>query len=266
MFRYGAVMNTTAADPAAEVVYPSSDGKPIADNTRQFRWIATIQGNLDALYRDDPNVFVAGDNLIYPVEGKATVCQAPDVYVAFGRPKGDRPSYQVWEEGGIFPQVVFEVLSPSNTVQEMGRKRVFYDRYGAEEYYILDPDELLLEGWVRRADAGFTPVLLTNTYVSPRLGIRFDRSVDDVVIYGPNGERFRTFLELSEERWAAGRDAEQERQRAEQEKARAEAERQRAEQERQRAEQEKTRADAAQQSADRLRAKLRELGADPDAV
>ena len=30
---------------------------------------ATIQGGLDALFRDNPQVFVAGDLLWYPVEG-----------------------------------------------------------------------------------------------------------------------------------------------------------------------------------------------------
>src|SRR5437764_1211047 len=107
-------MNTTAVSGEPEIVYPDSDGKPMADNTLQFRWITTIQLNLDDLFRSNPDVFVAGDNLIYPVKGDNTICQAPDVYVAFGRPKGDRGSYRVWEEGGIFPQVVFEVLSPGN--------------------------------------------------------------------------------------------------------------------------------------------------------
>ena len=34
--------------------------------------------------------------------------------VVFGRPKGYRGSYRQWEEGGIAPQVVFEILSPGN--------------------------------------------------------------------------------------------------------------------------------------------------------
>ena len=47
----------------AQITYPQSDGQPIADNTKQFRWIVTIQGGLDALFRADPQVFVAGDLL-----------------------------------------------------------------------------------------------------------------------------------------------------------------------------------------------------------
>src|SRR5215470_20044076 len=86
---------------APETAYPQSDGQPMADNTKQFRWIVTIQGGLDALFRADPQVFVAGDSLWYPVEGYPEMCMAPDVLVAFGRPKGDRGSYLQWEEGGI---------------------------------------------------------------------------------------------------------------------------------------------------------------------
>src|SRR5271155_2898316 len=91
------------------VVYPESDGLPLSDNTKQFRLIMTIQGSLDAAYLHDPSVFVAGNLLWYPVEGDNTICAAPDIFVAFGRPKGDRGSYQQWLEGNIAPQVIFEI-------------------------------------------------------------------------------------------------------------------------------------------------------------
>src|SRR3954466_2232357 len=107
-------MSTHTPPASAEIEYPDSDGEPMAENTLQFRTIVTIQGGLDALYRNDPNVFVAGDLLWYPVEGDNTICTAPDVIVAFGRPKGDRGSYLQWKEDNIPPQVVFEVLSPNN--------------------------------------------------------------------------------------------------------------------------------------------------------
>ena len=51
------------------IVYPSSDGKRMAENTLQFEWIVTVQGGLDALFTNDPNVFVAGDLLWYPFKG-----------------------------------------------------------------------------------------------------------------------------------------------------------------------------------------------------
>jgi hypothetical protein len=44
--------------PAQPILYPDSDGKPIADNTKQFDWIVTLAGGLQALFADNPNVFV----------------------------------------------------------------------------------------------------------------------------------------------------------------------------------------------------------------
>lgn len=189
------------------IVYPESDGKPMADNTRQFRYIVTIQGGLDALFKDDPNVFVAGDLLWYPVEGNNQLRVAPDVMVAFGRPKGDRGSYLQWREGNITPQVVFEVLSPGNTLLEMTRKLRFYERHDVEEYYVYDPDHGELAGW-RRAGDILEEITPMEGWVSPRLGVRFNLEGVELIITRPDGRRFETFVELT---------------------ARAEAERQRAE-------------------------------------
>ena len=102
------------------------------------------------VFRGRPDVFVAGDHLWYPVEGHPEIRMAPDAYVAFGRPKGDRGSYMQWIEGGIAPQVVFEVLSPKNSAAEMQVKLGFYQRYGVEEYYVYDPDRGKLRGYLRQ--------------------------------------------------------------------------------------------------------------------
>jgi Uma2 family endonuclease len=150
----------------AKVYYPDSDGQSMADNTKQFRWIVTIKENLDLLFAADPNVFVAGDLLWYPVEGDNTIRNAPDAMVVFGRPKGDRGSYQQWKEDNLPPQVVFDVstplntriLSPGNQMGEMERKRQFYECYGVEEYYIYDPDRLDLSGWMRSSVGEASPL------------------------------------------------------------------------------------------------------------
>jgi Uma2 family endonuclease len=125
---------TPAHSPQIE--YPDSDGQPMSDNTLQFKWIVMIKEGLEAVFRNEPNVFVAGDLLWYPVQEKPKVRRAPDAFVVFGRPKGHRGSYKQWEEEGIAPQVVFEVLSPGNRPAETTRKFRFYERYGVEEYYI----------------------------------------------------------------------------------------------------------------------------------
>ena len=262
-----------------EIVYPDSDGERVAENDLQFRWIVTLQGGLDALFRTNPDVIVKGDMLWYPVEGRPDLRVAPDAMVVFGRPKGDRGSYRQWVEGGIAPQVAFEVLSPGNRAGEMKLKHAFYEKYGVEEYYVYDPDRVTLVGYLRNAGGKLAPVAVMDGHVSRRLGIRFELA-DQLVVHTPDGGRFHTYLELVEE---ADRDrarAQTERARAQTERARAQAERARAQVERasaqaervraqtehDRAEGERDRAEALQRANEALRAKLRAAGIDPDAV
>ncbi len=172
------------------------------------------------MYRHDPNVFVAGDLLWYPVEGEPRISTAPDVLVAFGRPKGHRGSYKQWEEGGIAPQVVFEVLSPSNDWIEMRRKLDFFDQYGVDEYYLFDPYQIDLKGW-RREGSAFRRVFDILAAPSPRLGIRFELN-KDLIIYGADGRPFATYNELLDQRQQEEKQARADRQRADTEHRRAE--------------------------------------------
>ncbi len=237
-------------DSPQTIAYPDDDGKPMADNTWQFEWIVTIEGGLEALYRDDPNVFVAGNLLWYAVEGKPKIRTAPDILVAFGRPKGRRGSYKQWEEGGIAPQVVFEIRSPGNRFSEMLRKFQFYRQHGVEEYYLYNPDDGSLEGYLRATNA-LKAIPKMAGFVSPRLGIRFEPSgPNHLVIIRPDGKRFLTYVELSVGVETEGRRAEEQAQLAQAERRRAEEQAQLAQAERQR--------------ADRMAARLRELGIEPD--
>jgi Uma2 family endonuclease len=217
------ILNSTTA----EIIYPESDGNLMSDNTKQFRWIVTIKENLELLYAENPDVFVAGDLLWYPVEGNNTIRQAPDIMVALGRPKADRGFYQQWKEAGIVPQVVFEILSPGNRLAEMQRKLSFYERYGVAEYYIYDPDRIDFAGWTR-VDNRLESIEEPQSWVSPQLGIRFSLEPDTLKIYRPDGQPFLGFIDLDLRRQAAEK-----------------------------------RADTAEQRAAILAAKLQELGIDP---
>jgi Uma2 family endonuclease len=185
----------TAPHSTDPMVYPECDGLPMSDNTKQLRWIITLYGNLAALFRERVDVFVAGNLLWYPEEGQPETRIAPDAFVVFGRPKGDRGSYKQWEEGGIPLSVVFEVLSPSNRPPEMYDKLAFYEEHGVEEYYMYDPDDNQLTAFVRRGEV-FRRVRQVNGFTSPRLGIRFDLSGPEMIVFRPDGRPFLTFEEV----------------------------------------------------------------------
>jgi Uma2 family endonuclease len=211
----------TLAPPPKEITYPESDGNPIAENTLQFEWIALLHHGFSAMYADDPQVWVASDVLWYPVKGDNQARYAPDLLIVFGRPKHHRGSYKQWEEGGIAPYLVVAVLSPGNSMREMGRKFEFYERHGVHEYYIYNPDTFDFSVWIRGDDRLRVPDYDTS-FVSPRTGVRFvTLPGEPLQVFHRNGERFKSYLEVLAERQEARAEAEAERSRADHEKARA---------------------------------------------
>ncbi len=216
-----------------DVVYPESDGKPMADNTLQWEWMVLIVEELREQLAGQ-EVFVAGDLLWYPVEGQSRINAAPDAMVVFGRPAGHRKSYIQHSEDGLAPQVVFEVLSASNTDEELDAKLEFYERYGVEEYYVIDPAEHLVNAYVRRG-ARLNPIRKLTGFVSPRLGLRFEWIDGGLIIIGKSGRRFQKRLDRVEDLLE---NLGEERQNVERER----------------------------REKQRLAAKLRELGIDPESV
>jgi Uma2 family endonuclease len=232
----------------------------MAENTLQYQWIVTIVGGLRHLFDNDPNVFVAGDLFWYPVAGRPKIRMAPDALVAFGRPRGHRGSYRQWEEAGVAPHVVFEVLSPSNRPREMRGKLEFYSRYGVEEYYIYDPARLALSGYLRRKGR-LIAIEPMHGHVSPRLGIKFEMGQDDLTLVRPDGDPFLTFEEYARREEQERQRADREHDRAKSANARAKQERVRVKQERDRANQERDRANQERDRADRLQRELEGLRA-----
>ena len=230
------------------VNYPGHDGRPLADNTLQLDWIIKIRGGLDTLFRDRPDVFVAGNLMWYPVKGYNRRRLAPDAMVIFGRPKGYRTAYIQHREAGIGPQVVFEILSPSNGKRAMDYKRKIYELYCVEEYYVFNPYKITLEVWIREGDA-FRLVAESNGFVSPRLGIRFELG-EDLTIHAPDDRPFLDYAEVAHER--------------DEQRQRADEQRQRADEQRQRADEEHRQRIESDLRAERLAAKLRALGLNPD--
>lgn len=250
-------------EPWELIEYPDSDGKPMADNTKQARWIIQLYNNLRSLFQGQ-EVFIAADLLWYPEEGHPEISAAPDTMIVFGRPDGDRSSYKQWREEGIAPQVVFEVLSPSNTHIEMVQKQAFYEKYGVQELIVIDPGKKEGEAeklipYYRQGNHLVMSVFPIVDWTSKLLGIRFRLQDDKLSVFYPNGSLFRSFEEISAELIETKQQAEIEKQRAETEKQRAEIEKQRAETERQKAEEEKQRADEAEEELAKLRARLKEL-------
>ena len=132
-------MRRSVHPPAGpEIRYPSSDGKPMAENDAQRTAILYGVGALQVHFAGREDVYVSGDLLMYYEEGNPRASVAPDVFVVFGVEDRMRMSYKVWEEGKG-PDFVLEVASPGTWREDVGPKRRLYARLGVREYWLYDP-------------------------------------------------------------------------------------------------------------------------------
>ena len=184
------------------IIYPSSDGKPMAENTIQYDWLTTIKSGFEEITQNK-TIFIAGDLLWYPVEGNNRLRLAPDVMAAVGRPKGDRSSYLQWKEENIPPQLVVEILSPGNRRKEMERKLAFYERYGVEEYVVYYPQKNSLTIYQRTNNRLLALTPTPQNWTSSLLGFHLVLNKETLIIQHPDGRPFQSHLELAADKQKA---------------------------------------------------------------
>ena len=126
---------TTAQKP---LHYPESDGKPMGETDVHIDALIYLREALKDYFRDEPQVYVAGNMFLYYEEGNPAACLAPDVFVVQGVIKQERRTYKLWEEGQP-PAVVFEITSRGTRLEDLGTKRVVYAMLGVREYFLYDP-------------------------------------------------------------------------------------------------------------------------------
>lgn len=125
-----------AEDPS--IVYPDSDGEPMAENEEQLYAMIDAITTLGEWYANQADVHVGGDLLIYYRMNDNETRVAPDVFVVFGSDKARRPSWIVWREGKA-PDIVMELASGSTWRRDMREKRDIYTEMGVIEYWRFDP-------------------------------------------------------------------------------------------------------------------------------
>jgi Uma2 family endonuclease len=251
------------ASSRAEVVYPSSDGEPLAETSVHVDAIINAVVILRH-YLEGQAAIVLADQFLYYVEGFPKFRVAPDVMVIFNVLPGARDNYKIWEEKQA-PAVIFEMTSAGTKDRDEVTKKELYESLEVPEYWQFDPKG----EWIPEKLRGFR---LEGEVYQPitdgrSAALKLRLEVDGAVIAFYREDTGEKLLALDEwvEALRQERLAKQEAEAlAEQERLRADQEQQRADQEQQRANQEQQRADQEQQQAERLAARLRELGEDPE--
>ena len=238
-----------------EPEYPTSDGKPMAETDVHREQMISLIKALEYHFRDEPDVYVSGNLLMFYERGDGHKHRSPDVLVALGVAKGERDNYKIWEEGKA-PDLVFEITSRSTRTEDLGEKMGLYSFLGVREYVLFDPLEEYLEPRLRlyRLNGeGFIPVVGRPLLLST---INLELDIVDSILR-LRSPLTKELIPIPEERAQLETErAESESERANRERKRAESERERAESERERAESERERADRAEQELRDLKAKF----------
>ncbi|MGB3650473.1 MAG: Uma2 family endonuclease [Rivularia sp. (in: cyanobacteria)] len=235
----------TATLPVAnqtEIFYPSADGEPVAET---FDHLYALLTTLEVLkqYLANRQATVLGDQFLYYSQGFPKLRVAPDVMVIFDVAPGGRDNYKLWEEGQV-PSVIFEMTSGGTQDKDRVFKKTLYEQLGVKEYWLFDPKgewiEEKLRGYRLRGEIYES---ITDSRSEP-LQLRLQIEGRLIGFYREdNGEKLLIPDELAE----ALQQEVVARQQAEE----------LLEQQRQRAEQ-------AEAEVEQLKAKLRELGVEPD--
>jgi Uma2 family endonuclease len=251
---------------------PCSDETPV-DNEDQNLLPNILLFLLKSIWAERFDWYFGVDMAVYHTTGEdPTVPVVPDAFLSIGveRRKGgkSRLSYATWEEDGVVPILVLEMVS--HTVRgEYNEKMALYANLGVLYYVIYNPE---LWGQKRKKDHQAFEVykLVEGAYHLqvgdpcwlPEIGLGIGRV--QVVADGEPQEQLAWFNE-QEERYLSGDErAILEQQRADLERQRADLEQQQAEQERQRAAQAQQQVEQERQQRQRLEAFLRAQGFDPD--
>lgn len=196
-------MSLRKEDQLFTIDYPESDGEPMAETDVHYRLITDLRFELEQFFRDESDVYVSGNILLYYVEGNPKKRVAPDVFVARGVRKGARRVYKLWDEGRA-PEVVFEVSSRQTWREDLNTKWRLYEDLGVKEYFIFDPEyDYLVEPLIAwRLESGrYEAVEVADGAVkSETLNLELVNTGETLRLRSPTTRQFlRTPLELAEE-------------------------------------------------------------------
>ena len=102
-------------------------------------------------WRDHTDYYTGGNMFIYFSfeQARTRPYRGPDFFVVLGVDGSyARDSWIVWEEGGRYPNVIVELLSPSTArIDKTLKKELYEETFRTPDYFCYDPGQQELLGW-----------------------------------------------------------------------------------------------------------------------
>jgi Uma2 family endonuclease len=147
-----------------EIIFPPSDlysKEPPLETYAHLKQIFLLLTGLEWLWQDRNDYFAAGNLTIYysPNQKKSEDFRGPDFFVVLGTERRlDRKSWVVWAEGGKYPDIIVEILSNSTaTFDRTEKKQIYQDIFRTPDYFWFDPETLEFQGF-RLVEGQYQPI------------------------------------------------------------------------------------------------------------
>jgi len=137
------------APPPTDLVF--DDGVPLESNRHRIAMNVLIASLHEALApRED--YFTGGNMFVYysTEQIRNRDFRGPDFFAVLNVDGNkERQGWVLWEEGGKYPDVIVELMSPSTANVDVGSKKIIYEQiFRTKDYFVYDPfDASSLKGW-----------------------------------------------------------------------------------------------------------------------
>lgn len=124
--------------------------EPEMESSLHYAQLALLVSCLEWLWRDRNDFFIGANLTIYfsREQLKKRDFRGPDFFLVNQTERRPRKSWVVWEEGGQYPDLIVELLSPATAKTDRSLKKVLYqDRFRTPEYFWFSPETLEFEGY-----------------------------------------------------------------------------------------------------------------------
>jgi Uma2 family endonuclease len=147
--------------PPTDLIF--DDGEPLETNRHRIAMNVLIR-SLKQVWSGRRDFFTGGNMFVYYSRKQARNrdFRGPDFFVVLDVDSNpSRPGWVVWEEEGRYPDVIVELLSPSTAEVDLGLKKELYERvFKTRDYFVFDPLEPnSFQGWHLDLDRGYQPLV-----------------------------------------------------------------------------------------------------------
>jgi Uma2 family endonuclease len=141
---------------------PETDGEPLESEWHRLAINLLIE-IVRYFFRARNDFYAGGNMFLYFSEEQVRNkdYRGPDFFFTWGVDRDkDRRYWAIWQEGGKYPDVIIELLSPTTARIDRPTKKTLYEKvFNTREYYLYDHDTRCLEGYrLHGTNGGYEPI------------------------------------------------------------------------------------------------------------